>query len=235
MFVGQRTTPTVLEPLMQSALLADLKVAPPRDAIVYVRDFDRDHPALQSFADPQHGQLRSLSVRRLMPIEQVPGDAQVLLQGQRWPLAISRDVGQGRIVLFATTADRQWNDWPQSRLFVPLVRQLAAWLTGALDARQSVVTEVITAGDVSPGIQSDAETLVVRNVDARESDISRMGIEQFREAVGLEDPDPAALHDEQKEFEPIGASRSDEKWPWVVWTLLGLLGIEFLLASRVHE
>lgn len=235
MFVGQRTTPTVLEPLTESGLLADIKVAPPRDAIVHVRDFDREHPALQSFADPQHGQLRSLSVRRLMPIEQVPGDVQVLLRGQRWPLAICRDVGKGRIVLFATTADRQWNDWPQSRLFVPLVRQMAAWLTGALDARQSVVTEVITAGDVSPGIQSDAETLVVRNVDPRESDIGRMGIEQFRGAVGLEDPDPEDLQNEQQEFEPIGVSRSDEKWPWVVWTLLGLLGIEFLLASRVHE
>ncbi len=201
-FVGQRTTPTVLEPIVESGLLAGIKVAPPRDAIVRVRDFDREHPALRSFADPQHGQLRSLIADRLMPIERIPVDAQVLLDGQRWPLAISRDFGRGRIVLIATTADRQWNDWPQNRLFVPLIRQLAAWLTGALDERQSVLTEVITAADVSPGIDSGGQTVIVRNVDATESDISRMGVQQFRAAVGLASEDSESQQQEHEQFEP---------------------------------
>jgi hypothetical protein len=137
--------------------------------------------------------------------------------------------------LIATTADRQWNDWPQNRLFVPLIRQLAAWLTGALDERQSVLNEVITAADVSPGIDSDGQTVIVRNVDATESDISRMGVQQFRAAVGLASDDSESQQQEHEQFEPQGVSRSDEKWPWVVWALMGLLGIEFLLASRVHE
>ena len=121
-------------------------------------------------------------------------------------------------------------------MFVPLVRQFAAWLTGQLDARQSVVMETIKDAGISPGIEEVSDSLVVRNVDPAESEIGRFGEEQFREAVQL--PEKSIVSDEVdlvQQYAPAGVARSDEKWPLVVWMLLGILGVEFMLASRVHE
>jgi len=235
-FVGERTTNAVLGPISKAGLIGSTKFLPAIDTTANVTDFDRKHPALAPFSDPQHGDLRALGTRRLVPIESLDPNATILLRSRRWPLIISHEAGNGHIVLVMTSADRSWSDWPQSRLFVPLVRQFAAWLTGQLDARQSVVFETIKDASVSPGIEEVSNSLIVRNVDPTESEIGRFGDEQFRKAVQL--PEQAIVGDEVdlvQQFAPAGVARSDEKWPFVVWMLLGILGAELLLASRVHE
>jgi hypothetical protein len=236
-FLGERTTTAVLDPLIRSGLLGKTTFSPATDAIARVIDFDRDHPALAPFADPQHGDLRSMNVRRLMPIQSLAPEAEVLLRSRRWPLVVSRQTGKGQLVLVATSADRSWSDWPQNRLFVPLIRQLAAWLTGQLDPRQPVLNEVILDAQHAPGIVLVDDSLIVRNIEPEESDIGRMGAEQFRDAIGLpkETSANAEADEAKQQFIPAGVARSDEKWPMVVWALLGILGLELLLASRVHE
>ncbi len=235
-FVGERTTNAVLDPIANSGMIGSTQFLPAIDTIGNVTDFDRNHPALSVFADPQHGDLRGMSTRRLVPIETLDPDATILLRSRRWPLVVSHETGNGHFVLVMTSADRSWSDWPQSRLFVPLVRQFAAWLTGQLDARPSVVIETIKDPGISPGIEEGSDSLVVRNVDPAESEISRFGEDQFREAVQL--PEATIVNDEEdtvQKFAPAGVARSDEKWPLVIWMLLGILGVEFMLASRVHE
>jgi hypothetical protein len=235
-FSGERTTTAVLDPLVRSGLLGSATFLPATDAIARVADFDSEHPALAPFADPQHGNLRSLSLKRLIPIESLAPDAEVLIRSRRWPLVVSRQSGKGHFVLVATSADRSWSDWPQNRLFVPLIRQIAAWLTGQLDSRQSVLTEVIKDADHVPGVELVDESFIVRNIEPAESDIGRLGAEQFRDAIGLPKERSVSFDsDEIKQFAPAGVARSDEKWPMVVWVLLGVLGLELLLASRVHE
>ena len=235
-FLGERTTVAVLDPLVRSGLLGSTVFLPATDAIARVTDFDSVHPALAPFADPQHGDLRSLGLHRLIPIDSLAPDADVLIRSRRWPLVVSRQSGKGQLVLVATSADRSWSDWPQNRLFVPLIRQIAAWLTGQLDSRQSVLTEIIKDADHIPGVELVNESLIVRNIEPAESDIGRLGEEQFRDAIGL--PKVRSVNvdsDETKQFAPAGVARSDEKWPMVVWALLAVLGLEVLLASRVHE
>ena len=236
-FPGERTTAAVLDPISESGLLGSTTCLPATDAIARVTEFDQDHPALAPFDDPQHGDLRSLHVRRLIPIASLDSDAAVLLRSRRWPLLVSHRFEKGQFVMVATSADRSWSDWPQNRLFVPLIRQLAAWLTGQLDARQRVLTELVTDVQHSPGITTMDGALIVRNIDPVESEIGRMGVEQFRETLGLpeESADEADLDDEANRFTPAGVARTDEKWPTVVWALLGILGLELLLSSRVHE
>jgi len=235
-FMGERTTNAVLDPIMQSGLLGETRLSPATDTIASVSDFDRQHPALSAFADPQHGDLRELTARRLVPIESLDPDTKVLLQSRRWPLVVVREAGKGRIVLVMTSADRSWSDWPQSRLFVPLVRQLAAWLTGQLDMRQPVLIETIEKPSDAPGIQKVGESLLVRNIDPAESEIGRYDEEQFRETVRLPVEAIASEDaDRLEQFAPAGVARSDEKWPIIVWILLAVLATELLLASRVHE
>ncbi len=235
-FVGERTNSAVLQPVIESGLLGDTTIGSASDALARVSEFDQDHPALQPFANPQHGDLRSLSVRRLMPIESLSPDARVLLQSRHGPLAIAHPTGQGQFVLVTSSADRSWSDWPQNRLFVPLIRQLTAWLTGQLDAEQPVVSELISDARQSPGISRVESSIVVSNVDPAESDTGRLGVDQFREAMGLpSETDINSENEEVRRLTPASAARADEKWPILVWTLLGLLGLELLLSSRIHE
>jgi hypothetical protein len=53
--------------------------------------------------------------------------APALLEGRR---------GQGRVLLFTSTLDRDWNDWPIRTSFLPAMQRLGAWLAGGLEERR---------------------------------------------------------------------------------------------------
>lgn len=236
LFAGERVTRGVLEPMQEAGLLPAANVPAPRDVFGRVTRFDAEHPVLAVFSDVQQGDLRRLRVERLLPLGERFSAQETLLAVDDEPLIAGREVGSGRIVIVGTTADLDWNDWPRGRLYVPLIRQLAAWLTGQLDPRQLVHVQQIAAAGQSPGIVSaDGGAMTVWNVDPRESEIARVTAEQFRETMNLP---AAAQSDPQRRAEslaPAGVARSDELWPWVVWCLLAVLMGETLLSSRIVE
>ena len=83
------------------------------------------------------------------------------------PLLLEKAVGRGIVLLFASAADRDWGDWPQSRLYVPLVHQIVGYLTDRLPENQRVRAEIAGPGaDKPPGVASENNMLLVRNVDA---------------------------------------------------------------------
>ncbi|MCA9135445.1 MAG: BatA domain-containing protein [Planctomycetales bacterium] len=236
LFAGERSTKAVYDRFLESGVLGTTTIGSAMDTFARVVDFDASHPALTPFSDPQHGDLRSLAASRLVPLESIDPACDVLMRSRKWPLLVSHQLGDGRCVLVTTSADRSWNDWPRNRLFVPLVRQLAAWMTGQLDARQNVVAKTIDRPNQTPGIERADNTLIVRSIDPQESQIGRFSVEQFREAVGLPEQSlVTAESDRREQLAPEGALRPDEKWPLLVWTLIGVLACELILASRVHE
>ena len=235
-FLGERTTPQTLSTLGRTGLLSGTTFDAPVDTAAYAMEFRISHPVFEPFGNLQYGDLRSLRTRRLMPADVTGSDVDVLLGTGKHPLILSQKIGSGQLVLVTTSADRSWSDWPENRLFVPLIRQFSSWLTGQLDAQQPVVTKIVDQRGESAGIESTDGGLIVRNVDAAESDIQRVAAEQFREAVGLRTKDESLEFDgDLSQFTPAGVSRPDEKWPLLVWALSAVLAVEFLLASRVHE
>ncbi|MEO8496952.1 MAG: hypothetical protein ABI614_17920, partial [Planctomycetota bacterium] len=159
----------------------------------------------------------------------------LLLTGQHI-VAAERSLGSGRCIYFAWTADRDWSDWPQSRLYVPLVRQFAAYLTGQLADRPKVQQLLVERPGQRAGLEQQAEQVIVINADAHEMVPDRLTEEQFRELLGLS---ALALSSEEKAARadlalPPNMSRPDEIWTSVLWILLAVLAVETLLASRVH-
>jgi hypothetical protein len=58
-------------------------------------------------------------------------DAKVLATvSSGWPFAVERKFGRGEVVLFASTADRAWNNMPVRPLYVPFIRSLTAYAAG---------------------------------------------------------------------------------------------------------
>ena len=236
LFVGERVTRGVLEPMQAAALLPEANVPAPRDVFGQVTRFDHTHPVLSVFSDVQQGDLRRLHVERLLPLSELFSEQETLLAVDDQPLIAARKVGNGRIVVVGTTADLDWNDWPRGRLYVPLIRQLAAWLTGQLEPQQLIDVQQIAAAGQRPGIVSaDGGAITVWNVDAKESEISRLTAEQFRQAMNLPAAARTAAQRRAENLAPAGVARSDELWPWVLWCLLAVLMGETLLASRIVE
>ena len=105
------------EPLYRLAarldeLLADQRSGDPTEAVL--RDF---------WADPKHADLK----RQLIQLRDAVkfGD----------PLYVAKEFGRGRVTVITTTAGETWTDWPSekpgSASFSPVMKELAAYLTGA--------------------------------------------------------------------------------------------------------
>jgi hypothetical protein len=95
-----------------------------------------DHPALQVFSgEAREGLLGSRFYRYALSrpgaearvLAAFDDGAPALLEGRR---------GQGRVLLFTSTLDRDWNDWPIRTSFLPAMQRLGAWLAGGLEERR---------------------------------------------------------------------------------------------------
>jgi hypothetical protein len=187
------------------------------------------------FADPQHGDLRRLTFRRMHRWQPLDSSAQVLMAVSDQPLLIERSTGQGRVLWFGTSVDRDWSDWPQDRLFVPLIRQTMAYLTDQLGEMQTVQTVVVSEPKETAGIEKSGYVTLVRNLDPRESTLARVSADTFRKTLGLPDGGDEAESEAASALPaPQFAQRADEAWPLAMWLLLTVLAAETLLASRIH-
>ncbi len=232
-FTGPNVRPEGYEPLRRAGLLpAAVEGISGPDEFRWDR-WEKDHPILRPLSDPQHGDLRRIAFQQITRLSPAAG-ARLLANAQSGePLLIEGRLDEGRVLVLASTASRTWTDWPKTRLYVPLVHQMAAYLTERLPENQRVQQALAGPGaDNPPGIETKGRTRLVRNLDPAESAIERLSVQEFREHFHL----PAGMKPAagvQAGGEGVkGGERPDEVWPWVVWGLLGLLLIEFLIAGR---
>jgi hypothetical protein len=238
-FAGDQSSRESLVPLAKRHLLPGTVAVEPVDGRLFVDEWDVKHPALACFSDPQRGDMRRVGFSRILPLQKSPDEARVLLQSRDQIVAAEIAVGRGRCIYFGSTADRDWTDLPRTRMYVPLVRQLLAYLTDQLSDRAAVTNRLVTHPADKIGIapvKDEPGRWTVTNLDPRESSLNRLTSEELQLALGgdaekaLDEAHEAAL----RLFLPADALRPDEIWTTVAWVLLLILSAETLLASRVH-
>jgi len=91
-----------------------------------------DHPAIRFLRGMNELVFRTVIVRRFIGSRtQARDDARVLL---RWtdpnnsPALAEKAYGEGRVLMWTTSADMEWADLPRSLLFVPLMHELARYI-----------------------------------------------------------------------------------------------------------
>jgi hypothetical protein len=131
--------PTRLLPARLGARLDRLD-APP----VTLQLMDRAHPLLKPFVDRGQEALSGLRVRRLFGAEtaSLPGSSRVLLalpDGR--PVLLAGEVGGGRVLLFTSTADMDWNEFPVTTAYLPLIQTGMTYLAGR-DTRDHLALDV---------------------------------------------------------------------------------------------
>ena len=94
-------------------------------ATVSIGEIDSAHPALRGLDD-----LRSAKFTRYVGVEPGADDRVLIRLDDGAPLQIERTVGAGRVLLFTSSLDREWNDLPVQPVFVPFVAGLANHLLG---------------------------------------------------------------------------------------------------------
>lgn len=91
---------------------------------------DAGHAALQPFADRLLKEsLTSARVRGYFTTETQDGSVLLALTN-RVPLLQEKRLGSGRLLLFTSSADRDWSDLPLKTAYLPLVRALVSYLSG---------------------------------------------------------------------------------------------------------
>ncbi len=102
-------------------------------------EVDWEHPALSVFTGPAREGFESVRTLRYMLLKPERKDAgsRVLVRyDDGSPALVEARRGQGRVMLYTSTVDREWSDWTIRTSFLPAMQRIAAWLAGALEERR---------------------------------------------------------------------------------------------------
>ena len=211
--------------------------------VVYRPQFRLDplgfrHPILQAFRGRGQSGLLTTPVFKYYQLE-LPNDSSattVLAMADCVPLIVERRVGQGRVVLVATSAEPGWSALPLWPSFVPLVQEIAAFCAADRLQRCNVMVGDRAALSFADTAQSgiyvvrfdsppgDERTFAV-NVDPLESNLARIEPEELRAKVWPEVPFQHQTVWQDLDAAAVGGTDRSESGLHVVllYCVLGLL------------
>ena len=174
----------------------------------FVAAIDETHPALAGFGAGGLGSLASVRFTRRYEVD--PGDADVLMRepsGQ--PLLVERRMGQGRVLLFTSTIDRDWTNFPLQPTYVPWLYRMVSYLaqqqveranfvrTGQVVSLPASATQArpvqVNKPDGSVGYGEPDPRDAAATAAGVFTETERAGVYQGRSTTGGESAPPAAM------------------------------------------
>lgn len=110
------------------------------------------HPALKVFSGKMLQELKHVRVNTFFSLESKSGQEFVVpmrLTNQE-PLLVESDFGKGKVLLYTTSIDRDWNNFPIQPMFLPWVQRWIKYTAQSLDTitrKDLQVMEAIELGD----------------------------------------------------------------------------------------
>jgi hypothetical protein len=151
---------------------------------------DARHPIFRPFLNPS-GALGDVYVEQYRRLKD-QNDRTVLARFSGGPAALTEQlVERGRLLVFTSDLDNQWNRFPLNPAFVPFAVESMKYLTQGREQRQSWVLPELPPGMTpAPGLYSlpgavagGPERRVAINVDIRESNPARTTVEGFSAGI----------------------------------------------------
>ncbi len=208
-----------------------------------ITEIDPSRPILKSLITGGES-LKAASIRRYFRIEGSRKD--LLSLKNRDPLLVEAELGKGKLFLFASSADLDWNDLPIKAAFLPLIQGLlkeAVGLTGEAfvkDIRmgepfgERVLPTQVTGAEGGTGIYKlslpSGEVRQGINSPLEESDLSKISQEEMRKKFGK--VDVKVVEYREGLFSEAQAGRK-ELWPLLLAFLLLVLAFEMGVANRI--
>jgi hypothetical protein len=209
-----------------------------------VAQVDERYGSLKSFSGAEGGSLRNASIRRYFKIEGSKGN--LLTLGNKDPILVEADLGKGKLFLFASTADLDWNDLPLKAAYLPLIQGLLKEAAGLAKSslpvgirlgepfEEKVSFHQLMGPQGGPGIYQfvlpSGEARQGINVPSEESDLGKVSETEMAKRFGTGDVKvmeygesiKGRLHGGRKEI-----------WPFVLGFLLIVLAVEMGVANKI--
>lgn len=95
---------------------------------------DPIHPVIRILSETQIDTLSLVKFYRMFYVDPTPlGSCRTILSfSNDIPALIERQVGRGKSVLFTSSIDRDWTDFPVKSFFLPLIQQLCRYVTESI-------------------------------------------------------------------------------------------------------
>jgi hypothetical protein len=191
--MGEKTKADVLNQTLGAAGLLPVKLTRPQlhsgpdagSGAVKLRKEEWNHEVLKLFVQPQIQPLfLEIPYRSWFQCEPGPEGAVIaarLTDPAATPWLAELRVGEGMVLWFNTTANRDWSSLPASPFFLPLIHEAATWsLTGAGAGRNLIVGRDLTRsfprfpGEVT--LRSPRDDRVRLTAHPREGEPGRFGV-----------------------------------------------------------
>lgn len=209
-----------------------------------ITKIDHSRPILKSISGAGGESLQTASFRRYFKIE---GNAKALLTLRNGdPLLVEAAMGKGKIFLFASSADLDWNDLPLKAAYLPLVQGLLKEAAGLADGKvlkglrigdppnEKMVPVLAVNPESKPGVYrsslASGEARWSVNPPVEESDLSKASPEELKKRLGKIDMQVVQYREDILKEAHSGRR---EVWPYLLCFVLLVLGLEMAVAGRV--
>ena len=209
-----------------------------------IAQVDESRDSLKPFSGAEGGSLRNASIGRYFKIE--GSKRNLLTLGNKDPLLVETDLGKGKLFLFSSTADLDWNDLPLKAAYLPLLQGLlkeAAGLTkSSLPAgirygepfEEKVSFHQLMGPQGGPGIYQlvlpSGEIRRSINVPPEESELGKISETEMKKRFGTGDVRVVEYGESIKGRLQGGRK---EVWPFILAFLLIVLAVEMGVASKI--
>ncbi len=139
---GDRVNPVKFSPLIEKLGVGkfnDLSGADRPLQAVIVGQVDFMHPVFSLFAESGAGEIFRPKFRHYLKIEPDSTAVVVGRYDSGDPFLIEKSYGKGRVLLFTSTFNTAWSDFPVHDIFVPFLYQLAGYAVSRESGRSSYV------------------------------------------------------------------------------------------------
>ena len=177
---------------------------------------DRSHPALESFRGSRSGDFTSARYLRYRALTPAPTDAALARFDDGSVALAERRVGEGKVLVFASTFDGYWNDLPVQPVFLPLVQSLVRHAAGWTSQRSwETVGQVLALSDSRKGealvavAPSGERTRWTRDDSLRSLPLREQGFYEIRDADAVAPSRVVAVNPDPTESE-LGSFAPDE-------------------------
>ena len=131
------------------------------------------HPAFTVFEGASEGFDSARVFRYLMMRPDAAQQGRVLAAlDDGSPALVEASRGRGKVILYASTVDRDWTDWPIRTSFLPAMQQVTEYLAGGLEEKPPATSRVGDIRVLEPG-----EGLQIVEVKGRDGKLARLGEE----------------------------------------------------------
>jgi hypothetical protein len=151
---------------------------------------DLTHPALQSLSDPILQE--SMKTARVWGYQRVTGKPLIALANGE-ALLLEQKIGNGKVMLMTTSADRDWSDMPVKTVFLPLVQSLTQYLAGGKRGNLDAGIAVGAVKELSFPATFVGRNLRVTKPDKQNAEVTITG-EKDRATAAVEDNDKVGIY-----------------------------------------